>query len=180
MLFNGAMRVLHSTGNQGNIDFARRSILELGTQRSMGGWCQGDDHQSAGFLIKTMDDSRANAVSAFALNGEDLFSITMEQSIGKRVIPIAGGGMDDKTLRFVDHKDCIILMNDREIDRLRREPLEDRQGIFDFQLIPVLDKISFLCRFAVQPKHRAGDNRSSQLSALGSEIEIEPLLFFEV
>ena len=104
----------------------------------------------------------------------------MEQSVGRRIVPVSGGGVYDKPLRFVDDKDRFILVEDRKIDLLRSEPVKDRQGVFDADFIPGLNGIPFLRRFAVQPKRSVGDNCSGKLFILRSKIEIEPLLSFKV
>ena len=117
-------RTIRRTPNQGQIAPLERAIGlfgELLRKRAMGLVVFGHDHQASGVLVEAVDDTRsldaADAGQARAAMGDQ----RVDQCAGG----VAGGRVNDKALRLVDHDDRVVFVNDVE-----RNGLALRRGGF--------------------------------------------------
>ena len=68
-----------------------------------------DDHHAAGVLIETMHDARTELSSDSA----QIFHVK-EKCVDERAIRVAGCRMNDEARRLVDHRQIIVLKQNRE------------------------------------------------------------------
>ena len=70
-----------------------------------------DDHQAAGVLVEPVHDARARD------RGE--LGVAMQERVQQRAVAVARAGMHDQPRRLVEHERRVVLVHDRERDRLR-------------------------------------------------------------
>ncbi len=78
---------------------------------TVGGLGPGDDEQSRGVLVETVDDARSVGVAARGLAG---------QGLGERSLLVAPAGVHDEPRRLVDDQQLLVLVDDRDVGHLDR------------------------------------------------------------
>lgn len=110
---------------------------ELLGQALMGGVVLGDDEQARCLLVEAVDDAR----SLDATDARQAVAAVGDQRIDERAVGVAGGGVHDEARRLVDDDEVVVLVGDRERDRLalrlgrlrRRQLHSEYLGWFDPQ-----------------------------------------------
>ena len=103
----------HDAVGHGAVDAFDRALLHLLHQVVLRAQGFGNDHQAAGVFVKAVDDARARHV----LQG----GAVRQEAVEQRTRPVARGGVDDESGRFVQHDHAVVFVHDVQIHRLGRE-----------------------------------------------------------
>ena len=91
---------------------AHAARLQLADEAGLRRERPGHDQESAGLLVQPMDDAGARHA------GEG--GRVVQQRVQQRSVPVAAARMDDEARRLVDDDQRLVLVHDRQRDRLRR------------------------------------------------------------
>ena len=92
---------------------AEGAALQLAHKIGLSDFGFGHDQEAARILVQAMHDARAR-------DGGELRSV-VQQCVGKRAVAVAAARVNDQAGRLVDHQYRLVLVHDRQRQRLRRE-----------------------------------------------------------
>jgi len=111
----GTGRPAPDDGVIGAFQIAGAAVIGKGVrQGAMGKIVLGDDENAARVLVETVDDAGAT----HAADARERRTAMVKQRVDERAGPVARARMDDETDRFVDHDQIVVLVKDRQVDRL--------------------------------------------------------------
>ena len=125
----------HASPDKSGVPPGYAAGRQRGRQPDMGVIRLGDDHQTAGVLVETMNDARAG-LSSDAGKG---VSAVGKQRVDEGSAGMTGAGMDHESGRLVDDKQMLVLMNDDERNVLANQGRLGRPWHLKNKAVPRFD-----------------------------------------
>ena len=154
------------------------SVLELGTQRSMGLGVEGYDHHTACILVQSMDDTWSRYIALVSHGVYEILSVAVCQCIHYGSIYVSSTWMNHHPLSLVYHKHRAVFVQHIKRYVLRLDLLKDIGYIGKGHDVAFLYSVALLGGPAIygHGAHWVGQGGSGEAFYAGSEVGIHALL----